>query len=99
VTRLDAKTDIDNLNRGVGELKEIFKKISVKNCIRIRVQTNESIQFAQSAKIIADVTQHLTKLDETNRRVVDVADELKTLQMFCKTKTAQCSREYYLISS
>jgi DNA recombination protein RmuC len=37
-------------------------------------------QFGESAKIIADVTHRLTKLDETNRRVVDVADELKTLQ-------------------
>ncbi|HEX6462327.1 MAG TPA: DNA recombination protein RmuC [Candidatus Saccharimonadales bacterium] len=37
-------------------------------------------QFAESAKIIGDITQRLTKLDETNKRVVDVADELKTLQ-------------------
>lgn len=37
-------------------------------------------QFAESAKIIGDITQRLAKLDETNRRVVDVADELKTLQ-------------------
>jgi DNA recombination protein RmuC len=29
---------------------------------------------------VQDVTAHLTKLDETNRRVVDVADELKQLQ-------------------
>jgi DNA recombination protein RmuC len=37
-------------------------------------------QFGESAKLITEVTQRLAKLDETNRRVVDVADELKTLQ-------------------
>lgn len=37
-------------------------------------------QMSESAKLITEVTQRLTKLDETNRRVVDVADELKTLQ-------------------
>ncbi|MDQ5958784.1 MAG: recombination protein RmuC [Patescibacteria group bacterium] len=37
-------------------------------------------QFSQSSKLITEVTQRLTKLDETNKRVVDVADELKLLQ-------------------
>ena len=37
-------------------------------------------QFAESTKIITEITHRLAKLDETNRRVVDVADELKTLQ-------------------
>ena len=37
-------------------------------------------QLSASAKLVADVSARLTKLDETNRRVVDVADELKQLQ-------------------
>lgn len=37
-------------------------------------------QFSESSKIIADVTHRLTKLDETNKRVIDVTDELKILQ-------------------
>lgn len=37
-------------------------------------------QFSQSSKLITEVTERLTKLDETNKRVVDVADELKLLQ-------------------
>lgn len=43
---------------------------------------SESIQrqFEQSAKIITDISGRLTKLDETNKRVVDVADELRSLQ-------------------
>ncbi len=56
-------------------------------------------QFSESAKLITDVTQRLTKLDETNRRVVDVADELKTLQNVLQNpKQRGVLGEYYLQS-
>src|SRR5690606_20516962 len=76
------KTDLDNLNKGVGELKESLSENLNKKLLESQTQMTASMQkqFTQSAKIIADVTQRLTKLDETNKRVVDVADELKTLQ-------------------
>ncbi len=76
------KTDLDNLNKGVGELKEsLNENINKKlNDSQSEMTANMQKQFAQSAKIIGDVTQRLTKLDETNKRVVDVADELKSLQ-------------------
>ncbi len=41
-------------------------------------------QFGQSAKIIQDVTERLTKLDETNRQVVGFADQLQSLQDILK---------------
>lgn len=54
-------------------------------------------QFSQSAKLIADVTNRLTKLDETNKRVVDVADELKLLQNVLQNpKQRGGLGEYYL---
>ncbi len=37
-------------------------------------------QFGDSAKIIQDVTERLTKLDETNRQVVNFSDQLRDLQ-------------------
>lgn len=76
------KTDLDNLNKGVGELKESLSENIHKNLAESQTQMTSNIQkqFAQSARIIADVTQRLTKLDETNKRVVAVADELKSLQ-------------------
>ncbi len=37
-------------------------------------------QLGESAKIVRDVTEKLTKLDETNRQVVNFADQLKRLQ-------------------
>jgi DNA recombination protein RmuC len=54
-------------------------------------------QFATSSRIIAEVTERLTKLDDTNRRVVDVADELKTLQNVLQNpKQRGVLGEYYL---
>ncbi|MFA6322835.1 MAG: DNA recombination protein RmuC [Candidatus Buchananbacteria bacterium] len=54
-------------------------------------------QFGQSAKIIRDVTERLTKLDETNRQVVGFADQLQSLQDILKNpKQRGVLGEYYL---
>jgi len=54
-------------------------------------------QFGQSAKIIQDVTEKLTKLDETNKQVVNFADQLKSLQDILKNpKQRGVLGEYYL---
>jgi DNA recombination protein RmuC len=37
-------------------------------------------QFGQSAKIVRDVTERLTKLDETNKQVLNFSDQLRNLQ-------------------
>lgn len=95
------KTDLDNLNKGVFELQKSLSENINEKLNKSQTQLNDSIQrqFAQSAKIIADVTQRLTKLDETNKRVVDVADELKTLQNVLQNpKQRGVVGEYYLQS-
>jgi len=54
-------------------------------------------QFGESAKIVRDVTERLTKLDETNRQVVNFADQLKNLQDILKNpKQRGILGEYYL---
>ena len=54
-------------------------------------------QFGESAKIIRDVTEKLTKLDETNRQVVNFADQLQSLQDVLKNpKQRGILGEYYL---
>lgn len=76
------KADLTELNKGVLELKDsLNEKISDK-LDKSQKHMSDSIQrqFEQSAKIITDISGRLTKLDETNKRVVDVADELKSLQ-------------------
>src|SRR3990167_5984453 len=41
-------------------------------------------QFSESDKIIRDVTERLTKLDETNKQVINFADQLQNLQDILK---------------
>lgn len=54
-------------------------------------------QFGESAKIIRDVTEKLTKLDETNRQIVGFADQLQNLQDILKNpKQRGILGEYYL---
>lgn len=61
--------------------------VKLQDQLRIQIdakldKSQESMtrQLAASAKLVADVTERLTKLDDTNKRVVDVAEELKQLQ-------------------
>ncbi len=54
-------------------------------------------QFQESANIIRDVTEKLTKLDETNKQVINFADQLKNLQDILKNpKQRGILGEYYL---
>jgi len=54
-------------------------------------------QFTQSAKIIADVTERLTKLDQTNQQVLNFSDQLQNLQDILKNpKQRGILGEYYL---
>ncbi len=58
---------------------------------------NAQEQFKHSADIIRNVTERLTKLDETNRQVVGFADQLKNLQDILKNpKQRGILGEYYL---
>jgi DNA recombination protein RmuC len=61
------------------------------------VQESVHQQMRQSSEIIREVTERLTKLDETNRRVVDITSELKTLQNVLQNpKQRGVLGEYYL---
>jgi len=54
-------------------------------------------QFGQSAKIISEVTEKLTRLDETNKQVVGFSEQLKSLQDVLKNpKQRGILGEYYL---
>src|SRR3990167_1236077 len=62
-------------------------------------QSTEVIQkqFGESAKIIREVTERLTKLDETNRQVVNFAEQLRKLQdVLQNPKQRGILGEYYL---
>ncbi|MDD5626385.1 MAG: DNA recombination protein RmuC, partial [Patescibacteria group bacterium] len=62
-------------------------------------QSNQILQqqFSQSAQIIREVTEHLTKLDETNKQVINFTEQLQSLQDILKNpKQRGILGEYYL---
>lgn len=91
------KSDVTELNRSIMKLQESMGDKLERN--NDTMQKSVQKQLTESAKLIADVTQRLAKLDETNRRVVDVADELKTLQNVLQNpKQRGVFGEFYLES-
>lgn len=89
------KADITELSRSISQLQDSMGDRLDKS--HTAMQTSVQKQLSESARLVADVTQRLTKLDETNRRVVDVADELKTLQNVLQNpKQRGVFGEYYL---
>lgn len=93
--------NLSNLNQKVGEnLSNFNDKVSEKlERNNAQMQTSMTKQLSESAKIVDEVSKRLTKLDETNRRVVDVADELKTLQNVLQNpKQRGVFGEFYLES-
>jgi DNA recombination protein RmuC len=91
------KTDVTELNRSIVALQESMGNKLERN--NATMQTSVQKQLSESTKLVADVAQRLAKLDETNRRVVDVATELKTLQNVLQNpKQRGVFGEYYLQS-
>lgn len=98
-TAMLLKEDLGRLSDDITKFKE-----GLQNQITDRLDKNQELmrdsitkQFSASSKLISDVTERLTKLDETNKRVVNVADELKTLQNVLQNpKQRGVLGEYYL---
>lgn len=91
------KSDVTELSRNVTALQQAMNGQLERSSTAMQQSVQK--QLSESAKLIADVTQRLTKLDETNRQVVDVAQELKTLQNVLQNpKQRGVFGEYYLQS-
>lgn len=95
------KEDLFRLSDDITKLKDGLNTQITERMDKNQELMRESImkQFTASSKLITDVTERLTKLDETNKRVVNVADELKTLQNVLQNpKQRGVLGEYYLQS-
>ena len=91
------KSDVTELTRSIAGLQQVMGDKLDRSSVAM--QSSMSKQLSESAKLIAEVTQRLTKLDDTNKRVVDVADELKTLQNVLQNpKQRGVFGEFYLQS-
>ena len=94
------------LDRKVGDLTKTldYKVDGLTRTVDTKIDQNsrnmqESMrsQLGESAKLIREVTQGLTKLDETNKQVVSFADQLQNLQDILKNpKHRGILGEYYL---
>jgi len=88
-------TGLQLIQQQLGELtRTIDSKIGESH-----KQMNESLKFhsSESNKIIRDVTEKLTRLDETNKQVISFADQLQNLQDILKNpKQRGILGEYYL---
>ncbi len=86
---------IQDLNRSVEQ--KITDTHRVMNETQTNLNKTIQSQFGQSMKIITDVTEQLTKLDETNRQVINFTDQLQSLQDILKNpKQRGILGEYYL---
>lgn len=89
------KQDIGTINEQIDKLRD-----SIRTQLETQSDKNQESmakQLNQSANIVREVTERLTKLDETNKRVVDVADELRSLQQVLQNpKQRGVLGEYYL---
>ena len=91
------QNDLANLRRDVTALSDNLRKTFDEKLDK--TQDSMAMQLRNSSKIVADISTRLTKLDETNKRVVDVAEELKTIQnVLTNAKQRGGLGEYYLES-
>ena len=94
----EEKTSDTGLNLILTQINELSRTVDSK-IVESHKQVNESLKFhsSESNKIIRDVTERLTRLDETNKQVISFADQLQSLENILKNpKQRGILGEYYL---
>ncbi len=97
-SKKDERKDDVGLNLILTQLNELSRTVDNK-IGESQKQVNESLRFhsSESNKIIRDVTERLTRLDETNKQVISFADQLQSLENILKNpKQRGILGEYYL---
>lgn len=89
------QNQLQELNRTLdNKIGELNRQVTDSNR---HIHDSLQQQFGDSSKIIRDVYSQLTKLDETNKQVFNVTDQLKDLQDILKNpKQRGVLGEYYL---
>ncbi|MFA6257880.1 MAG: DNA recombination protein RmuC [Candidatus Paceibacterota bacterium] len=94
----EEKKDDTGLSLILTQINELSRTVDSK-IGESHKQVRESLQFhsSESNKIIRDVTERLTRLDETNKQVISFADQLQSLENILKNpKQRGILGEYYL---
>lgn len=90
--------DNTGLNLLLQQINELTRTVDQK-LSESHKEVNETIrhQTTQSQDIIRDITERLTRLDETNKQIMSFTDQLKSLQDILKNpKQRGILGEYYL---
>lgn len=93
----EAKSD-NSVQLLLNQINELSRNIDSK-LGESQKEINQSMRFqsTETSRIIADITEKITRLDETNKQVVSFADQLKNLQDILKNpKQRGVLGEYYL---
>src|SRR3989339_1240689 len=94
----EEKKDDIGLNLILTQINELSRTVDNKMA-ESHKQVSENLKFhsSESNKIIRDVTERLTRLDETNKQVISFADQLQSLENILKNpKQRGILGEYYL---
>ncbi len=92
------KSDDTGLKLILAQMNELARTVDNK-LHESNKQVNESMRYqsTETSRIIGDITEKITRLDETNKQVVSFADQLKNLQDILKNpKQRGVLGEYYL---
>jgi len=92
------KSDDDSSKLLINQINELRQTVDHKLSESNKLM-HESVrsQFGESAKLIREVTEGLTKLDQTNKQVVSFADQLQSLENILKNpKQRGILGEYFL---
>jgi len=93
------KEDLRAISQDITRLKDGMQTQLSERLDRSQAAMMGSLQrqSSESNRLISEITRNLTELKESNKRVVDVADELKTLQNVLQNpKQRGGLGEYYL---
>ncbi len=89
------QNQVSDLSRGLSQLTQTLDAKLVENSERLHRSLEH--QSGESVKIIRDITEKLTRLDETNKQVISFTDQLQSLQDILKNpKQRGILGEYYL---
>jgi DNA recombination protein RmuC len=86
------------LTEKISQLKDDNERLrEVMDAKLSETHKTTQMQFGASQKLVSEVTEKLTKLDETNRQVIGFSEQLKNLQDILKNpKQRGVLGEYYL---
>ena len=95
------KEDLNQLSQSLNQIKENLHVQLSDRMEKSQAMMMGSLQKqnSESNKLITEVTRHLTELQESNKQVVGITDELKVLQNVLQNpKQRGVLGEYYLHS-